>query len=352
MLSRLQRILRHLQPNQQVGSSLLDSTTTSANSQGSRSLSSSLLSHRGVARFSEDDIVSLSPWSKDESSITCVRMNNPSKLNCMSIDMMLSLTDAINYINNDETLSKQTRVIVLSGNGRIFSSGHDLKQLLKARSREDNTNINNYETNNNNNNNNDNKNLDLNNIFDICCNLMLTVRNSSIPIICMTHGWCTAAGLQLACACDMITGTNSCKYSTPGINIGLFCTTPSVELSRVIGNKHCMEMLLTGNSINGQRAYQIGLLNRVTKEHNNGNIKDELKELEQITFDLAKDVAKQSKAVVKLGKKGFYQQYNMETLKESYKIASQCMVDNMYLKDCTEGIKSFLDKRKPKWVDQ
>ena len=296
------------------------------------------------SRFS-DDIVSISPWSSDHSTITRIKMNNPRKLNCLSTTMMLSLTDAINHVNNDPTLSKQTRVIILSGNGRIFSSGHDLKQLLSKREMNDSS------LHNNDGEDSDDT-LTLPGIFDICTNLMLTVRNSSIPIISMTHGWCAAAGLQLACASDLITSTNSCQFATPGVNIGLFCSTPSVELSRVIGNKHCMELLLTGNSINGKRAFEIGLINRVTKEYNKDDHSNELAELEDITLNLAKDIAKQSKAVISLGKKGFHQQCEMGNLKESHKNAGNCMVTNMYLKDCQEGIQSFIEKRKPQWIDE
>merc|ERR1712154_79345 len=137
----------------------------------------------------------------------------------------------------------------------------------------------------------------LQNIFDICTKLMLTVRESPIPIIAMTHGWAAAAGLQLSAASDIIISTQNCQFATPGVNIGLFCSTPAVELSRCVGKKIAMEMLLTGDPINAQRAYDVGLINHVISS-------DDLDELNKKTEEVAMKIVSKSKPVVSLGKMG------------------------------------------------
>jgi len=200
-------------------------------------------------------------------------------------------------------------------------------------------------------------------IFDKCSELMNTVHTSPLPIIAMTHGVAAAAGLQLACACDLITSTSTCQFSTPGINVGLFCSTPAVELIRTISRKHATEMLLTGKPIDAKRAYEIGLINKMTNTNTNNNntnnnnnedkhenAKKEMNELHLITEELALQIIDKSKSVTSMGKRGFYKQIELN-LHDAHNIAGDCMVENLHLNDGKEGLSSFIEKRKPTWTD-
>lgn len=265
-----------------------------------------------------DDLVLMEPWNECNNAITKITVNNPKKRNCLSLEMMNKLISKINLAS----AANNIQVIVINGNGPILSAGHDLKELLTASQ------------------NNDREKLE--EIFATCSKLMLTIRQCSIPIITMTHGFAAAAGLQLAAASDMIISTKNCQFSTPGVNIGLFCSTPAIELSRCVGKKIAMEMLLTGDPINAERAFQIGLINHFIEN-------DDLNELSKKTEEIAMRIVAKSKPVVALGKKGFYQQIDMD-LKDAHKTAGQCMVDNLYIPDSKEGISSFIEKRNPEWT--
>merc|ERR1712129_72268 len=178
--------------------------------------------------------------------------------------------------------------------------------------------------------------------FETCTNLMMTVRDSPIPIISMVHGWASAAGLQLAAASDMIISTQTCQFATPGVNIGLFCSTPAVELSRCVGNKIAMEVLLTGDPINATRAHQIGLINHLMDN-------DDMETLYAKTAEIAMKIVSKSKPVIALGKAGFNAQIGMD-LQTAHKTAGCNMVNNLTLPDAAEGIASFLEKRHPSWT--
>ena len=273
------------------------------------------ISTRMCGTVQQEPLVLVQPWSQDNTSITKITMNNPKKRNCLSSEMMLLLTDAINNVSNDNN----TRVIVINGNGPVFSSGRDLKELLMY-SKENNE-------------------IELRNIFNICTNLMLTIQNSKLPIIAMPHGMASAVGLQLICACDIVVSTKDILLSTPGVNIGLFCSTPSIELSRNIGKKLAMEMLLTGEPINGERAYEVGLINYMANNND---------EMYSITEDVCNKIISKSKPVISLGKEGFYNQIETDLI-NAHNIAGNCMVNNLFIEDCQEGIESFISKRKPKW---
>eukprot|EP01084_Bolivina_argentea_P011336 21186_1 len=218
------------------------------------------------------------------------------------------------------------KVIVLTHRlkqSNVFSSGHDLNEMYN--------NINNKQ--------------ELEKIFKICNKLMTTINNSSIPIISMINGYCTAAGFELALACDLIICSNNSKFQTPGVNIGIFCHTPSVQLSRnVYSNKHAMQLLLTGDYINAQTAYRMGIVNIVC---------DTVDELYNKTQEIALKICSKSKAVIAFGKQSYLKHSKEKHIKDAYKIASENMINNlMNYSDAKEGINAFLTKRKPNWNHQ
>ena len=217
-------------------------------------------------------------------------------------------------LNNDN----KTHVIVISGNGKGFSAGHNLKEVkgLKVRS----------------------KYLKL---FNLCSKLMIDIVECRKPVIAKVHGSAYAAGCQLAASCDLTYCSTDAKFATPGVNIGLFCSTPMVAVSRKINRKRMMKMLLTGEPINAKYAKEIGLIN---DHFSFNNLEDEV-------LNLAENISSKSRKVVKIGKKAFYKQLEMP-LDKAYKYTSQVMSENMMALDAKEGISAFIEKRKPNWKDK
>ena len=220
-------------------------------------------------------------------------------------------------IEGQRSINK-TRVIIVEGLGKGFSAGHNLKEVrsLKGKS--------NY-----------------NKLFDLCSKLMMVITNSNKPVIAKVHGAAFAAGCQLVATCDLALSTNEAKFCTPGVNIGLFCSTPMVALSRNVNRKKAMKMLLTGDPINAQHAKEIGLINDHFKNS----------ELEDEVLKLAEIIASKSNKIVKLGKEAFYKQLEMP-LDEAYKYTSEVMSKNMMALDAKEGISAFLEKRIPNWKNK
>ena len=243
-------------------------------------------------------------------------LNDAKKRNALSEEMMAKLKSLL----TDATDNKSIRVIIIAGNGPAFCSGHDLKQMTAGRD-------------------NDDQGLTyFKKVFASCSELMQMIVEHPKPLIAEVSGVAAAAGCQLVACCDLAVAGKSARFITPGVNIGLFCSTPMVALSRNVSNKAAMEMLLTGEMVSADKAEHIGLINRVTDDA----------DLEQETTALAELIASKSSLTLKIGKEAFYKQKDMP-LSEAYDFASKVMVDNMLEHDAKEGIGSFLEKRKPKW---
>ena len=243
-------------------------------------------------------------------------LNDVNRRNALSEEMMAKLKSLL----TDATDNKSIRVIIIAGNGPAFCSGHDLKQMTAGRD-------------------NDDQGLTyFKKVFASCSELMQMIVEHPKPIIAEVSGVAAAAGCQLVACCDLAVAGKSARFITPGVNIGLFCSTPMVALSRNVSNKAAMEMLLTGEMVSADKAEHIGLINRVTEDA----------DLEQETTALAELIASKSSLTLKIGKEAFYKQKDMP-LSEAYDFASKVMVDNMLEHDAKEGIGSFLEKRKPKW---
>jgi enoyl-CoA hydratase/carnithine racemase len=239
-------------------------------------------------------------------------LNDPATRNSLSEMMIKELHSAIS--------EAKARVIILSANGPAFSSGHNLKEITARRTDADGGR------------------RFFKDLFDECADLMLAITNSPCPVIAEVDGLASAAGCQLVASCDLAIATDRATFCTPGVNIGLFCSTPMVALSRTVTRKHAMEMLLTGDVIPASEALRIGLVNRVTS-HN---------ELKAVTQELAQKIASKSGAAIKVGKQAFDRQADMPVV-EAYAYMAQVMADNLLLADAQEGIGAFIQKRKPEW---
>jgi enoyl-CoA hydratase/carnithine racemase len=248
-------------------------------------------------------------FSRD-GAIAFVAMNRPEKRNALSVEHMEELTDCLDAIGGDKGIS----VVILRGEGTVFSAGHDLGEMI-ARTREF------YE-----------------HEFAVCAKLMETILSIPQPVIAEVHGVATAAGCQLVATCDLAVASEEARFATPGVKIGLFCSTPMVAVSRTVPRKKAMEMLLTGDFISAQEAVDAGLVNRVVPSAN----------LSTATRELAEKIAAASPLVVGIGKQAFYRQIDMP-LHEAYEYTSEVMVSNAELEDAQEGMRAFLDKRAPEW---
>ena len=256
---------------------------------------------------------------KSDKGVLRLIMNNSDQKNPLSENMMNILMDEIKGASSDQSI----RVIVLAANGNVFSSGHDLKEITAARESEDSGEV------------------FYKNLFDSCSSLMQLIVNTPQPVIAEVDGVATAAGCQLVASCDLAIASNESKFATPGVNLGLFCSTPMVALSRNVNKKNAMEMLLTGDFISAEKAKEIGLINHMVQK-------------EELTFEvskLAEKIASKSSMTVSIGKKAFYAQAEMD-LSEAYKYTSKTMTDNLLKHDAKEGINAFIEKRSPDWKDK
>ena len=251
---------------------------------------------------------------KSNNGISRVRLNDPNTYNSMSFNMLNSLIAALKNLDKD----KKTRVIIIEGSGKGFSAGHNLKEVRSLKGKP------NYKK-----------------LFDLCSKLMMLIININKPVIAKVHGAAFAAGCQLVATCDLALSTNDAKFCTPGVNIGLFCSTPMVALSRNVSRKKAMKMLITGDPINAQYAKEIGLIN----DHFDSS------KLEEEVLKLAETIISKSTKVVKIGKRAFYKQLSMP-IDKAYKYTSRVMSENMMSLDAKEGISAFLEKRTPKWKDK
>ena len=247
--------------------------------------------------------------------ISRVILNEPNTYNALSTDTLKSLIKVFKALNEDN----YTKVIVLEGAGKGFSGGHNLKEIQSLK----------------------NKKQKYKKLFNLCSNLMLKIVEGKKPVIAKVHGAAFAAGCQLVASCDLAVSSDDAIFATPGVNIGLFCSTPMVAVSRKVNRKKTMKMLLTGDSINAKYAKEIGLIN----DHY------PIAKLENEVVKLAKKIASKSNLTIKIGKKGFYKQLEMN-LRKAYKYTSKIMTKNMMSLDAKEGIDAFLEKRKPIWKNK
>ena len=246
--------------------------------------------------------------------ISRIKLNEPSTYNALSLNTLISLTECFKNFNDDE----KTKVIIIEGSGKGFSAGHNLKEINSLKGKPD------YKK-----------------LFNLCSELMMAIVNNNKPVIAKVHGAAFAAGCQLVATCDLALSTNDAIFATPGVNIGLFCSTPMVAVSRNVSRKKTMKMLLTGDPITAHHAKEIGLINDYFQKSS----------LEEEVLKLAETIASKSNKVVKIGKEAFYKQLEMP-LSEAYKYTSEVMSENMMALDAREGISAFLEKRIPNWKNK
>ncbi|HXW29223.1 MAG TPA: enoyl-CoA hydratase [Xanthobacteraceae bacterium] len=251
--------------------------------------------------------------------IAVLTLNRPEQRNSLNEAMLVGLSECLAAIAQDHTV----RAVVIAANGSVFCAGHDLRELTVHRSDADGGRS--Y----------------FREIMARCSAMMQALIGLPQPTIAAIQGTATAAGCQLVASCDLAVASAAARFCTPGVDIGLFCSTPMVALSRNVAPKHAMEMLLTGEMISAERAERIGLINHVVRP---GTERDE-------AVTLARKIATKSALTVKTGKQAFYRQREMR-LDEAYAYASQVMVDNMMARDAAEGIGSFIEKRTPHWEDR
>ena len=256
---------------------------------------------------------------EDIAGIAVLTLNRPQARNSLSEALLEALGDALTAIAHDRSV----RAVVLTANGPAFSAGHDLKEISRHRSDDDRGRT--Y----------------FKHIMTTSSAIMQQIVTLPQPVIAAVQATATAAGCQLVASCDLAVAARSAQFATPGVDIGLFCSTPMVALSRNIGRKHAMEMLLSGDMISAEHAERIGLVNRVVAP---GRERRE-------ALDLAKKITTKSALTVKIGKEAFYRQLEMP-LAEAYRYTSEVMVENMLARDAEEGIGAFIEKREPKWEDR
>jgi enoyl-CoA hydratase/carnithine racemase len=242
-----------------------------------------------------------------------VTLNRPERRNALSLDLLEALQGVLVRIGTDPGV----QVVVISGAGPVFSAGHDMGEMLD-RSAEF------YDR-----------------LFSTCTDVMLTLQRLPQPVIAQVHGVATAAGCQLVAACDLAVAGGNSRFATPGVHIGLFCSTPMVPLSRAIGRKRAMQMLLTGDFVDAATALEWGLVNQVVPDD----------ELERATDRLASRIMQFSKVVIAIGKRAFYAQVDVDEA-AAYEIVGPMMRDNAQHVDAQEGMRAFLEKRTPEWPSQ
>jgi len=249
-----------------------------------------------------------------DEGISRIKINDTSNYNALSSKNISSLIDIFKSLNNDN----KTKVIIIEGAGKGFSAGHDLKEIRSLKNKPK------YKK-----------------LFNSCSKLMMEIIEGRKPVIAKVHGAAFAAGCQLVASCDLAISSDDAIFATPGVNIGLFCSTPMVAVSRKVSRKKTMKMLLTGDPINAEYAKEIGLINEYFSAS----------KLEEEVLKLAEKIASKSNLTIKIGKKAFYKQLEMP-LNKAYKYTSEIMTKNAMALDADEGISAFLEKRKPIWKNK
>jgi enoyl-CoA hydratase/carnithine racemase len=246
-----------------------------------------------------------------EGQLGIITLNRPDRRNALSLDLMRELIRCFDEFGDDANI----RAIILAATGKVFSSGHDLREMVGRT-------VNDYRR-----------------IFDVCTELMTKIQSIRQPVVAQVHGVATAAGCQLVATCDLAIASEEAAFGTPGVRIGLFCTTPMVALSRAVGRKRAMEMLLTGKLVDATTAADWGLINRVVPAG----------QLESETRQLACKIAEASSFTVALGKQAYYAQIDLDQPK-AYAYAKEVMTMNSLAEDAQEGISAFLEKRVACWT--
>jgi enoyl-CoA hydratase/carnithine racemase len=252
-------------------------------------------------------------------SIAVLTLASPATRNALSEAMISELHETLDTIRDDKSI----RAVVITAQGSVYSSGHDLKELTARRADADGGRA--Y----------------FSHMMKACSDMMQAIVRMPKPVVAAVQGIATAAGCQLVATCDLAVASEQATFGTPGIDIGLFCSTPMVALSRNVPRKHAMHMLLTGDHVSAQRAYELGLVNSVVPA---GSERD-------AAIDLANRIAVKSAYTLKIGKEAFYRQAEMN-LADAYTYAAQVMAENMMARDAQEGIGAFIEKRDPKWEDR
>jgi len=248
---------------------------------------------------------------EDKDGVTTLTLNRPAQYNALSSEILAELQAALDAIDADDSV----RVVIIAANGKAFCPGHDLKQMRFSEEREFHQAL-----------------------FEQCSKMMLSINQLQQPVIARVNGIATAAGCQLVAMCDLAVAAEEARFAVSGISVGLFCSTPAVPLSRNMGRKQAMHMLLTGDFISAQTAQQYGLVNEVVPAA----------ELESATLALAQKIVARSAHAIRIGKDMFYRQLPMD-LSAAYAYASERMTCNMDSHDAREGIDAFIQKRKPEW---
>jgi enoyl-CoA hydratase/carnithine racemase len=246
-----------------------------------------------------------------ENEIAVITLNRPARRNALSLQLMRELIDCLDQIER----TRNARAVILAAAGKVFSSGHDLSEIVGR-------DVSAYRE-----------------IFDVCSQLMLRIQSIPQPVIAEVQGMATAAGCQLVATCDLAIASDQATFATPGVRIGLFCTTPMVALSRAIGRKRALQMLLTGEPVSAQTASEWGLINSVVSAH----------ELSRATRDLAQRISEASPLTVHIGKQAYYEQIDLDQ-RDAYNYAKEVMTTNALAQDAQEGISAFLEKRTPCWA--
>ncbi len=253
----------------------------------------------------------------DSNGVAHLKLNAPERLNALSDAMLAALQAEFDALKEDTS----TRAVILSGAGKAFCAGHDLKEMTQGRQAEDGGKA--YFA----------------DLFTRCASVMTSIRSLPQPVIAEVHGIATAAGCQLVASCDLAVAAEGTRFGVNGVNIGLFCSTPMVALSRNIPRKQAFEMLTTGEFIDTDRAMALGLINRAVPHY----------QLSEASDTLARTIADKLASAVKIGKQAFYAQLEMG-LDEAYDYTRDVMVENMLYRDTEEGISAFIEKRPPEWT--
>ena len=248
---------------------------------------------------------------EEENGVATITLNRPKQFNALSEAMLATLQEKLEAIAENEAV----RLVILQGAGKVFCAGHDLKEMIDTRKEAY------YQT-----------------LFKQCSNMMMTLNQMPQPVIARIHGIATAAGCQLVAACDLAVAADDARFATSGINVGLFCSTPAVPVSRNIPRKQAMELLLTGEFIDAQTALRWGLINRTSP----------LEKLDEEIKKLADSILAKSSVAVSTGKKMFYKQIELN-IKDAYAFAGEIMACNMMAEDVTEGVDAFINKRQAVW---
>ena len=256
---------------------------------------------------------------EDKDGVATLTLNRPDARNALSEALIAALIGELDAIAKDRSV----RAVIVAGNGPAFSAGHDLKEMTSHRNEPDRGRA--YFA----------------ALFEKCAGMMQQIMHLPQPVIASVHGVATAAGCQLAASCDLVVASEAARFATPGVQIGLFCSSPMVPLSRKVASNHAIEMLLTGEMVSAKRAYEMGLVNRVVAA---GQEREEANKL-------ARTITAKSAYVQKIGKEAYYRQLDLN-LADAYRYGAKVMAENMMARDAEEGILAFIEKREPKWEDR